>query len=37
MIAGVAHLPPAEAPAATAAALLAFFESADAPKEHTHG
>ena len=40
MIAGVAHLPPAEAPAATAAALLAFFESADAAdvaKEHTHG
>ena len=30
MIAGVAHLPPAEPPAATAAALLAFFESADA-------
>ena len=30
MIAGVAHLPPAEQPAATAAALLAFFESADA-------
>lgn len=29
MIAGVAHLPPAEDPAATAAALLAFFESAD--------
>ena len=27
MIAGVAHLPPAEAPAATAAALLAFFAS----------
>jgi len=37
MIAGVAHLPPAEAPAATATALLAFFESVDAPKEHTHG
>jgi pimeloyl-ACP methyl ester carboxylesterase len=40
MIADVAHLPPAEAPAATAAALLAFFESADAAdvaKEHTHG
>jgi len=40
MIADVAHLPPAEAPAATAGALLAFFESADAAdvaKEHTHG
>lgn len=37
MIAGVAHLPPAETPAATATALLAFFESVDAPKEHTHG
>ena len=37
IIAGVAHLPPAEAPAATATALLAFFESVDAPKEHTHG
>jgi 3-oxoadipate enol-lactonase len=37
MIADVAHLPPAEAPAATAAALLAFFESADVAKEHTHG
>ena len=37
MIAGVAHLPPAEAPAATATALLTFFESVDAPKEHTHG
>jgi 3-oxoadipate enol-lactonase len=40
MIADVAHLPPAEAPAATAAALLAFFEAADAAdvaKEHTHG
>jgi 3-oxoadipate enol-lactonase len=37
MIAGVAHLPPAEAPAATASALLAFFERADAAKEHTHG
>ena len=29
MIAGVAHLPPAEDPAATAAALLAFFDSID--------
>ena len=37
IIAGVAHLPPADAPAATATALLAFFESVDAPKEHTHG
>ena len=40
MIADVAHLPPAEAPAATAAALLEFFESADAAdvaREHTHG
>lgn len=37
MIAGVAHLPPAEAPAATAAALLGFFESVDAAKEHAHG
>ncbi len=30
MIAGVAHLPPAEDPRATAAALLAFFDSIDA-------
>ena len=30
MIAGVAHLPPAEDPLATAAALLAFFDSTDA-------
>lgn len=30
MIAGVAHLPPAEHPAATAAALLAFFDTVDA-------
>jgi 3-oxoadipate enol-lactonase len=37
MIAGVAHLPPAEAPAATAAALVEFFESVDAAKEHAHG
>lgn len=40
MIAGVAHLPPAEAPVATAAALLAFFDStevADTVKEHAHG
>jgi 3-oxoadipate enol-lactonase len=37
MIAGVAHLPPAEAPAATAAALLRFFESVDAAKERAHG
>jgi 3-oxoadipate enol-lactonase len=39
MIAGVAHLPPAEHPAATAAALLAFFDSLsiDGAKEHTHG
>lgn len=39
MLAGVAHLPPAEAPGETAAALLAFFESvdaADAVKEHAH-
>ena len=33
MIAGAAHLPPAEAPAATAAALLAFFESGASAKE----
>ena len=40
MIADVAHLPPAEAPAATAAALLEFFTGADAAdvaKEHAHG
>jgi 3-oxoadipate enol-lactonase len=39
MIAGVAHLPPAERPAETAAALLAFFDSLpiNGAKEHAHG
>lgn len=38
-IADVAHLPPAERPAATAAALLAFFDRVptDAVKERSHG
>jgi 3-oxoadipate enol-lactonase len=35
MIAGVAHLPPAEDPTATAAALLAFFASADVAGAHS--
>lgn len=37
MIGGVAHLPPAEHPAETVAALLTFFEQADVAKEHPHG
>ncbi|SFS12735.1 3-oxoadipate enol-lactonase [Microbacterium sp. cf046] len=37
MLADVAHLPPAERPAATAASLIAFFESISAPKEYPHG
>lgn len=37
MIAGVAHLPPAEHPLSTAAALLTFFGSIDSGKERPNG